>query len=124
MNTKSQIFPEFSSGYHVLLDFWGGIGASDVVFIEAAMRETAKMCGATILEVKLHEFGVGAGVTGVAILAESHISIHTWPENDFMALDVFMCGNADAQRAISLLLSIFKPKTWNIHTHKRGEKVT
>lgn len=113
---------EFTSGSHVLLDFWGAIAASDIAFIEAAMRETAKSCEARVLDVKLHAFGEGAGVTGVAILAESHISIHTWPENDFMALDVFMCGNADAQRAIAVLLSLFKPESWNIHTQMRGEK--
>ena len=69
-----------------------------VDLIELALREGATAAGATVLEVRLHGFGAGQGVTGVALLAESHISIHSWPEHGYAAIDIFLCGarhNAD-----------------------------
>ena len=77
-------------GLHLLIDFWGASHLQNSELIEQTMRDAAAACGATVLDVKLHSFGTDAGITGVAILAESHISIHTWPETGYIALDVFM----------------------------------
>jgi S-adenosylmethionine decarboxylase len=71
--------------------------------------------------VKLHSFGEGAGITGVAILAESHISIHTWPETGFAAIDIFMCGSCDPHRAMPVLEAAFAPSRTGVSVHKRGE---
>jgi S-adenosylmethionine decarboxylase len=57
-----------------------------------------------------HHFGEGQGVTGVLLLQESHISIHTWPEYDYAAIDVFMCGEAEPQRAVAYLIEGLQPK--------------
>ena len=70
--------------------------------------EAAGRAGATVLHCYFHDFepkdGLGvAGVTGVIALAESHISVHTWPELGYMALDVFMCGDAQPEMVIEIL---------------------
>ena len=71
--------------------------------IEQLLREAALSAGATILSSHFHHFGTHQGVTGVVLLAESHISIHTWPESGFAALDIFMCGNAHPEAALQLI---------------------
>lgn len=111
---------EYPPGKHVLLDFWEASGLADIAFIESAMRDAAMACGATVLEVKLHQFGDGGGITGVALLAESHISIHTWPEIQYAALDVFVCGTCDAENAIEPLKTHFKPSRFKITNISRG----
>ncbi len=109
-------------GTHLLIDFWGVEHIDDVVVIEAVIREAAAACGATVLDVRLHHFGNGAGITGVAILAESHITIHTWPEIDYVALDVFMCGACNPEGALPVLRGTFSPKSERIMHHVRGVK--
>jgi S-adenosylmethionine decarboxylase proenzyme len=66
----------------------------------------------------------GAGKTsiaGVALLAESHISIHTWPETGFVAVDLFMCGTCDPALAIPYLRDVFAPKKMQLSEHQRGK---
>lgn len=107
-------------GLHLLIDFWDAKHLQDDAVIERAMRDAAAACGATVLEIKLHSFGEDAGITGVAILAESHISIHTWPEINYIALDVFVCGTCDPRQALAVLRSAFEPKKEKVLEHKRG----
>ena len=92
-------------GHHVLLDLYGVEPAplADLALIEATLTEAAQRAGACVLGTQLHPFGPGQGVTGVLLLAESHISIHTWPEHGYAAVDVFMCGDAEAMAAASLI---------------------
>jgi S-adenosylmethionine decarboxylase len=110
----------YPAGKHLLIDFWGAYGLTDATFIELTMREAAKACGASVLNLTLHQFGDGGGITGVALLAESHISIHTWPEIHYAALDVFVCGTCDAERAVALLKDYFKPTQLKITSISRG----
>lgn len=107
-------------GKHILLDFWGAKKTTDLDFIKDSLVTAAKSCNATILETKFHSFGKGEGITGVIILAESHISIHSWPEIDFCAIDIFMCGNCNAENAIEPLKQSFTPTTIKIQTYIRG----
>ena len=72
-------------GRHLIAELHGCSGLTDVALVEKALTDAATAAGATLLEVKLHAFGPGQGVTGVALLAESHISIHTWPEHGYAA---------------------------------------
>ena len=51
----------------------------------------------------MHSFGSKSGLTGVLLLAESHISVHTWPEREYAAFDVFMCGNCDPDAAAEVI---------------------
>jgi len=113
--------PIVPPGLHLLIDFWGARHLTDQSRVESALREAAEACGATILKIMLHGFGEGAGITGVAILAESHISIHTWPELEYAALDIFMCGACDPQKALPCLRVYFEPQTESVTTHHRGD---
>lgn len=65
---------------------------NDEAFIRTTITSAAKGAGATLLNLITHQFEP-QGVTGLALLAESHISIHTWPESGYAAIDVFTCGD-------------------------------
>lgn len=110
----------FAPGLHLLVDFWGCRGLRNAEGIEHVLREAAAACGATVLHVMLHNFGESGGITGVALLAESHISIHTWPETGYAALDIFMCGSCDPRGALPELEAWFSPGSTRITEHRRG----
>ena len=107
-------------GNHILLDFYGAKNLSDINIVEQALKDAANSCGATILAIKLHVFGEEGGITGVALLAESHITIHSWPENNFVALDIFVCGKCNAYKAIEPLKKAFDPNIVEISKYARG----
>jgi S-adenosylmethionine decarboxylase len=88
--------------------------------MESAMREAVDVCAATLLHIHLHHFTPSMGISGVAVLAESHISVHTWPERDFAAFDIFMCGSARPELAINVLKKAFNPGRVNIVEQLRG----
>lgn len=108
------------AGTHLLIDLWGASGLDDIALIEAALRESAETAGATILHCHLHHFSPNGGVSGVLVLAESHISIHTWPERGYAALDVFMCGACDPYRSIPVLKRAFAPDNITLGEQRRG----
>jgi len=108
------------AGGHLLLDMWGARDLTDPEFIENTLTRAAEASGATILHAHFHQFGEGGGVSGVLVLAESHISIHTWPERDFAAIDIFMCGACDPLKAVPALEHGFKPAESKISEQRRG----
>ena len=108
------------AGRHLLVDLWGAEGLSDGPRIEAALREAVVACGATLLYVHVHHFGGSGGVSGVVVLAESHISIHTWPERGYAAIDVFMCGTCDPHGAVPVFKRAFTPQGIQLAEQKRG----
>jgi S-adenosylmethionine decarboxylase len=109
-------------GHHLLLDLEGA-RMLDAATIEAVLRAAAEAAGARVLGAMLHPFA-GGGVTGVLLLAESHISIHTWPERGFVALDVFLCGAADAEKARVVLEAAFAPERVSVTLCARGPQGT
>lgn len=96
-------------GKHLIADFSGAAYQTQVDKIEQALRSAAEHAGATVLEVILHDFQSNNGITGIALLAESHISVHSWPEHDYIAFDIFMCGDANPEVALQWLTEFFKP---------------
>lgn len=108
------------AGTHLLIDLWGASNLDDLEITEKALRESAEVAGATILHCHLHHFSPNGGISGVLVLAESHISIHTWPERGFAALDIFMCGACDPYKAIATLKGAFTPAHIFLGEQKRG----
>ena len=111
------------AGLHVLADLHGIAPAllTDAARIDALLRAAALAAGARILHSHFHTFGPGMGVTGVLLLAESHISIHTWPEVGFAAADIFMCGDAQPQLALELIEAGLRPQSRSVRTVERGQ---
>lgn len=112
---------DHAPGTHILLDQTGGRFLDDPARLEAVLKDAASAAGATILGAHFHGFGEGAGVTGVVLLAESHISIHTWPELGFAAIDIFMCGAADAHRAAEVLRARLAPVSETVTELQRNQ---
>ena len=108
------------AGRHLLLDMWDARGLTDIAFIEATLLSAAHAAGATVLHAHFHPFGEGQGITGVLLLAESHISIHTWPEVGFAALDIFMCASCDPMLALPVLEQAFQPRQLDVNPLRRG----
>ena len=108
-------------GKHLLIDFYGVKKNFTVSELEGILRQSAEAIEARILNVCLHEFGLNSGITGVAILAESHISIHTWPETGYIAIDIFVCGKCIPDKAVEPLKQFFKPEYWKIKEIIRGD---
>lgn len=110
------------AGIHLLADFHGvdPVLLTISAEIDALLRAGAEAAGARILHSHFHSFGDMMGVTGVLLLAESHISIHTWPEYGFAAADIFMCGNAQPQLALQVIELALKPASRVVQTIERG----
>ena len=108
------------AGRHLLLEFWGCTNLDKIKLVRRALKKAAEKAGATFLSSRLHRFEPSGGVSGVVVLAESHISIHTWPERGYAALDIFMCGNAKPHKAIPILKEAFKPTEIETMTRRRG----
>lgn len=109
-------------GRHLILELWGcdftSINSLDT--IERAIKETIDACGATLLDLRVYPF-TPQGVTGVAILSESHLMIHTWPELGYAAVDVFTCGyHTDPAKAVPVLRHYFSPDHVQVMEMNRG----
>ena len=108
------------AGAHLIIDLYDAKKLDDIGHIEAALRQCVEAAGATLLHIHLHHFEPNGGVSGVAVLAESHISVHTWPEKGFAAFDVFMCGDAEPRKALEVFKRAFEPGRVVVGEHKRG----
>jgi S-adenosylmethionine decarboxylase len=109
------------SGKHCILELYRANPdkLNDEAFVRESLAEAARVSNATLLDIKTHPF-VPQGVTGFALLAESHISIHTWPEHGYAAVDVFTCGNrTDPELACQYLADTFEAPSTHILTLDR-----
>jgi S-adenosylmethionine decarboxylase len=108
------------AGTHLILDVYGAERLDELEHVETALRKAVDAAGATLLHIHLHHFTPNGGISGVAVLAESHISIHTWPECGYAALDVFMCGETNPHATIEILREAFSPERIAVEEHLRG----
>ena len=108
------------AGLHLLVELWGARHLDDPNYVEQALRNAAEDAGATVLHVHLHRFSSSGGVSGVCVLAESHISIHTWPERRYAAVDIFMCGSCDPYHGLPALRAAFRPESIQLAEQRRG----
>jgi S-adenosylmethionine decarboxylase len=109
------------AGKHWLVEMYQVPKLDDVARIRRALRRAVADSGVRLIRLQLHHFGARRGVTGVALLAESHISIHTWPERRYAALDIFMCGSkSNPQKALDALREALQPGTVRVRRFERG----
>jgi S-adenosylmethionine decarboxylase len=109
------------AGIHLIVDFWNGKNIEDPQKIKKILFEAAKEANNTPLKVSIHKFHPH-GITGVILLAESHIAVHAWPELNYLAIDIFTCGEKTMPYlAFRYLKKIFKPKKIEIKEIKRGK---
>ena len=112
------------AGAHLIIDVYQANRLDDLDHIETTLRRCVDAAGATLLHIHLHHFEPNGGVSGVAVLAESHISIHSWPEHGYAALDIFMCGNANPDACVPVLRDAFSPRKIAVSEHLRGQAAT
>ncbi len=108
------------AGTHLLIELWDGRYFSSLGKIKKILKDSVKACQATLLKISLHKFSPSNGVSGVAVISESHFSIHTWPEYNYAALDIFVCGGVDPYHALAVIKKGFKPKKIQVVEVKRG----
>ncbi len=110
------------AGVQLIADFWGGKVIKSVAEVKKLLIGAARAANTTPLEIATHRF-LPQGITGVLLIKESHISLHTWPEVDYIAIDVFTCGDkAMPDKALDYLRSQINPAKEQIREIKRGLK--
>jgi S-adenosylmethionine decarboxylase len=93
---------------------------NDLSFLQTILPEAASQAGATVLGNSFHQFEP-QGVSGVVIIAESHVFIHTWPEFGYAAVDIFTCGNSvHPDKAANILVKELKAKSHTVLEIQRG----
>lgn len=117
--------PAKTFGDHYLVDFHGCDAKviETVEPTEKALLRAAIDCGSTIIQHHFHQFSPH-GVTGIIVIAESHISVHTWPENGFAAVDIFTSGETMKPGvAIDILERAFRAERVDVMNFARGALV-
>lgn len=109
---------------HLLYDAWfeGEAAIERLRWVEPwrpILREAARVSGATVLGEQFHQFEPH-GVTGLLLLAESHLSVHTWPEEGLATLDLFTCGSADIEHVVAWLRETLSPARERLRVVERG----
>lgn len=111
-----------AGGTHLLIDLFDASHLDDIGYITPVCVRAAEATGATVLDTNFHHFGEGCGITGLVILAESHLSIHTWPENGIATIDIYVCGSCDASKALPIFEKAFKAKRKTVIQIPRGNE--
>lgn len=111
-----------SLGKHLIVELYDcdRVRINDVAQVERILVEAVKLSKATIIQPVFHQFSPH-GVSGVVVIAESHFTIHTWPEYGYCAVDIFTCGDLiDADLALHFLKEQFEAKNLSVVDIKRG----
>ena len=108
------------AGKHIIVDLWRSSFDNKINTLKKMIKEAVKLSRAKIINIHMHRFGKEQGISGLAVLAESHISVHTWPEREYIAFDIFMCGDTNPEIATKYLIKILKPKANKVKIIKRG----
>lgn len=109
-----------SVGRHLVLELWGCSNLNSTSAVEDALLEIVTALNLTLLSMNVHPFSP-YGVTGVAVVSESHVVIHTWPELGYAAVDVFTCGEQrNPEDAVPVLRRYFAPERVQVIEMTRG----
>jgi S-adenosylmethionine decarboxylase len=109
-------------GIHLLIEFWScnRQKIDDMEYLEKIMARAAEVAGATVLKTAFQDFNP-QGVSGVVVIAESHLTIHTWPEHGYAAVDIFTCGSSvDPWRATHFLEQELEAAKTQVRDFQRG----
>lgn len=109
-------------GVHLLIELYScnRKKIDDLGYLERIMSQAAEVAGATILKTAFQDFNP-QGVSGVVVIAESHLTIHTWPEYGYAAVDIFTCGSTvDPWKATGLLRQELEARDSNVQAFRRG----
>jgi len=110
-----------SLGRHVIVELWGCKNIDSLHAVEEAIRDAVAATNATLRDLQVFPWEPYNGVSGIAILSESHLSIHTWPELGYAAVDVFTCGeHTNPEAAIPVLRERFQPERMEVMQVSRG----
>jgi S-adenosylmethionine decarboxylase len=108
-------------GRHIILEMWGCQNLDSVETAEQALRQMVDALDVNLLDLKVYPFSP-VGVTGMAIVSESHLVIHTWPEYGYAAVDVFTCGAArEPEDAMAVLRRLYAPERVTAMEINRGQ---
>lgn len=108
-------------GRHIILEMWGCQNLDSVETAESALRDMVQALDVHLLDLKIYPFSP-VGVTGMAIVSESHLVIHTWPEYGYAAVDIFTCGAPrDPQDAVAVLRRYYQPERIGVMEINRGQ---
>jgi len=119
---RNQLVKPQISAMHIIVDCYD-IEPLLEPTVEGLLTRMAIAGNATILKLDTRIFP-GGGMTAMALLAESHISVHTWPERDFAAFDIFMCGTSSADKALAYLRSNVSIGNIDVQVIHRGAALT
>jgi S-adenosylmethionine decarboxylase len=128
-NTASTRISRSATGLHLIGDLYvcrcDERLMLDAAFLEAFCKQSVAVAELTTVGSLFHSFGDGDGVTGVVVLAESHLSIHTWPEAGYVTLDVYVCNYSTnnrpkAEKLFDAILTAFDPAEPHLHRVERA----
>lgn len=107
-------------GRHLIVELWDAENLNSPDAVEAALRDAVGAIDASLLDLRTVRFPVH-GVTGFAVIAESHVAVHTWPEHGYAAADIFTCNlDADVDSGIDALRRHFMPGRVEVMEVRRG----
>ncbi len=109
-------------GFHTLVELYGCNSSKidDTQLVETTLIEAAKIANLSVVNTTIHHFNP-IGVSGVIVIKESHIAIHTWPEHNYVALDFFTCNASyELKNALNYIKTIFEAKEVEVKEVKRG----
>jgi S-adenosylmethionine decarboxylase len=110
-------------GRHLIMDIWGEVNSLPFWNMDEAAEvliKAVEKAGAKVITHRWHHFGDGFGYTGVIVLSNSHLSIHTWPERGFAAIDVYFCDECNPRDVVEFIEDYFKPTHYTSQTLVRG----
>jgi len=108
------------AGVQLIIELWDAKNIDSIPKIRKILKDSITACQATLLKIDLHKFSPYGGISGMAIISESHLSIHTWPEYNYAALDIFVCGNVDPYKAVPVIKKGFETENIQLAEFKRG----
>jgi S-adenosylmethionine decarboxylase len=107
------------AGTHLIVDLYGAKRLDDLKHTKETLRRCVEAAGATLLHIHVHRFTHNGGVSGVAVLSQGHVSLHSWPDEGYVALDVFMGRDSNPEAAIDVVKQAFRPARATVKEHLR-----